>query len=235
MSANLDVVIRHYVLATENLARVSGELHAWLGVEQGRNSSLTVTLGFANEMMMIGSTMLEVVQPIWPDHRLHGVLEARGDCGHMIVMQTADSDALREHALARGLTLIKDGAFKEQKVLQFDHAVFGTRLETYEYNLPDGWWGSPATHDYKPSTIVDEIVGAEVAVEDPVKTAAEVAELFQAELNAQNNSVAFGGQSVRFIQSSGNWRGLVALEMNALDPLRKGDSKVICGTDFRFV
>jgi hypothetical protein len=236
MSTGFNAVIRHYVLATENLARVSGELHEWLGLEQGRNSTVTVTLGFVNEMMMVGSTMLEVVQPIWPDHRLHAVLAAReGDCGHMIVLQVDDSDTLRERGQERGLSLIKDGAFKEQKVLQFDPAAFGTRFETYEYNLPDGWWGAPETHPYKPSTEVREVVEAEVAVENPAQAAAQIADLFQADLDAHNHTVRFGAQSVRFVESQGVWRGLVALEMDPLDPLRKGQSKMIAGTDFRFV
>lgn len=236
MSIGPTPTIRHYVIATDNLARVSGELHEWLGVEQGRNSTLTVTLGFANEMMLIGTTMLEIVQPIWSGHRLEKVLaEHGGDCGYMVVVQTPDSDALRGRALARDLTLLKDGAFKDQKVLQFDPAVFGTRFESYEYNLPDGWWGSPLSHPYTASTIVSDIVGAHIAVEDPDLAAAGIADLFGTGLDPAGTSVQFGNQSARFVPSEGTSRGLIALDLRPLDPARRGDSKVICGTDFRFV
>lgn len=229
-------VIRHYVIATSNLARTSGELHDWLGVEQGHSSTVTVGLGFANEMMMLGKTMLEVVQPLRSDHALVQALEDHGgDFGRMIVLQSAGFEALRERAVDKKLTLIKDSAFNGQRVLQFDPEVFGTRFETYEYNLPDGWWGAPLTRDYKPSTVVREVAGAEVAVADPDHVAAEIAEVFQAQRDAGASSVRFGDKTVQFVADEGGRRGLLALDLIPIDPVRRGESKVISGTEFRFV
>ncbi|MCG2623426.1 hypothetical protein LVY72_16130 [Arthrobacter sp. I2-34] len=234
MPHRLDTVIRHYVLTSENLAATSGELHEWLGVGQGHTHTYTLEYGFVNEIMMVGNSFIEVGQPIWANHRLHGVLEDRGgECAQMVVLQTQDCYQLRERALARNLTLTKDKKFQGQKVIQFDPEVFGTRLETYEYDLPDGWWtGRPET--YTQSTIVKDIVGADVAVHDPEAIAAATADVFQAELDAGANTVRLGGNYLKFVPANG-WQGLTTLHLTPLDPARRGDTKTICGTEFRFV
>ncbi|MDR7084148.1 hypothetical protein J2X01_003456 [Arthrobacter ginsengisoli] len=235
MPQGLDTAIRHFVLTTENIARTSGELHEWLGVGQGQTHSYTLEYGFVNEIVMLGTSFVELGQPIWAGHRLHGVLEDRGgDCAQMIVLETDDAVALRERALARNFTLVKDKEFQGQKVLQFDPEVFGTRFETYEYHLPDGWWtGRP--ENYTPSTVVEDVLGADIAVGHPAQTAARIAEVYRAKLDADGTSVHFGDKTLHFVPADGGWEGLTALNLAALDPARRGDSRTICGTEFRFV
>lgn len=235
MTLELETVLRQYDLVTENLSRTSRELHDWLGVEQGQTHSFTVELGFANEIMMVGSTILEVVQPIWGVHRHHGILAARGDCALMAVLQAKDCGRLRGDAQAMGVEISKDKIFQEQPVLQFDPKEFGTPFENYEYNRPDGWW-SGGDELYRPSTVVQQVLGAEIAVEDPAMAAARLAGVYRLEFDASSGStVQFGDQSVAFIPSNGGWHGIVALKLKPFDPARRGASKVICGTEFRFV
>ena len=235
MPMRLDTAIRHYVLTTENIAKVSGELHEWLGVEQGHTHAYTLDYGFVNEIMALGTSFIEVGQPIWAGHRLHGVLERRGgDCAQMIVLETQDCVALRDRALDMELALVKDKEFQGQQVIQFDPDVFGTRFETYEYNLPDGWW-TGRTADYTPSTVVKEIAGAQIAVGRPEQAAASIAQVYMAALDANGTSVHFGDTTLNFVPANGGWEGLTALNLTALDPARTGDSATIGGTEFRFI
>jgi hypothetical protein len=230
----LSNAIRHFVLTSENIASTSAQLHDWLGVPQGQTHTFTIEYGFVNEIVMVGNSFLEVGQPIWADHRLHGILAERGgECAQMVVLQSPDCEALRGRALESGLTLAKDKEFKGQQVIQFDPEVFGTRLETYEYNLPDGWWTGTADR-YTPSSVVADIVGADIAVHDPAAIASMTAHVFEAALDATSNTVHFEDTHLRFLPASG-WQGITALNMTPLDPARRGESRIICGTEFRFV
>jgi len=114
-------VIRNFVLATSNIEAVSEALQARLEIPQGIRHDMAEILGFRNEMMKIGQTLFEMVQPVKPDHRLHRWLAERGgDAGYMIVLQTFDAEAFRARAAAEKLRLTRDMQFRGQQMIQFD-------------------------------------------------------------------------------------------------------------------
>lgn len=114
-------VIRNFVLATSNIEAVSEALQARLEIPQGIRHDMAEILGFRNEMMKIGQTLFEMVQPVKPDHRLHRWLAERGgDAGYMIVLQTFDAEAFRARVAAEKLRLTRDMQFRGQQMIQFD-------------------------------------------------------------------------------------------------------------------
>ena len=227
-------VIRHYVLATSGLEKVSAALQEFLGIPQGERHDMADILGFRNEMMKIGDTLLEMVQPVKPDHRLHRWLAERGgDAGYMIVLQTFDAEAFRARAEQERLRLTRDMQFRGQQMIQFDPRRFGTHFETYEYSLPDGWWGNPDGRNYGKSRVAREIVAAKVAVENPAEIAAQVGRLFESPVVGQ--TVTFASRKLRFVDARPPWRGLVGLDLQAIDRARAGDQRKICGIDWRLV
>ncbi|WP_114951542.1 VOC family protein [Sphingosinicella terrae] len=227
-------VVRHFVLATPEIDRVSEEVQRFLGVPQGFRHDMSAVLGFRNEMMMIGSTMFELVQPTTPDHRLNRWFrEHGGEGGYMIVFQTFDADAFRARAAAERLRLTRDMLFRGQDMIQFDPRRFGTHLETYRYSLPNGWWGDPVGRNYARSEVAEEIVGAKVAVEaPPSEIAAQVGRLFQSRV--EGTDVLFPGKRICFVPASGR-AGLVGLDFSAIDRTAAGGSRRICNMDFRLV
>lgn len=226
-------VIRHYVMATSNLETVSAELQDFLQVPQGFRHDMSEALGFRNEMMKIGDTMLELVQPVKPDHRLHRWLKERGgDGGYMIVLQTFDAEAFRERCAAEKLRLTRDMQFRGQDMIQLDPKRFGTHFETYKYTLPNGWWGDPNGRDYGKSRRAAEIVAAEVAVEEPAGIAAQIGRIFLSPVSGQ--SVEFVDKTVRFVPPDPPWRGLVGLDFQAIDRADVGQKQVICGVECAF-
>jgi hypothetical protein len=227
-------LIRHFVLASPDIDRVSQEVQQFLGVPQGFRHDMTAVLGFRNEMMMIGSTMFELVQPVAPDHRLNRwFAEHGGEGGYMIVLQTFDADAFRARAAAEQLRLTRDMLFRGQDLIQFDPRRFGTHLETYRYSLPNGWWGDPVGRNYARSEVADEIVAADVAVEaPPAEIAAQVGRLFQSQV--EGTEVSFPGKKVRFVTPAGR-TGLVGLDFSARDRAVAGRTARICNMDFRLV
>ncbi len=234
MSENKPHVIRHYVLASPDIDAVSAKLQAFLQIPQGDRHDMGTILGFKNEMMMVGQTMLEMVQPTKPDHRLHKWFKERGgEGGYMIVFQTFDADAFRERAAAEKLRLTRDMLFRGQDMIQFDPKRFGTHLETYKYTLPNGWWGDPVGRKYGKSKVASEIVAAEVAVGDPpAEIAAQVGRLFQSQV--KDTSVTLVDKTIRFVPAK-DTKGLIGLDLKAIDKASAGKSEKICGVDFRLV
>jgi hypothetical protein len=227
-------VIRHFVLATANLEKVSARLQSFLAIPQGVRHDMSEALGFRNEMMKIGNTMLELVQPIKPDHRLHRWLAERGgDGGYMIVLQTFDANALRSRAAAEKLRLTRDMQFRGQQMVQFDPRHFGAHFEAYEYSLPDGWWGDPNGRNYGKSEHASEIVAAEVAVEEPERIAAQIGRLYESPV--ASNTVTFVDKRVRFVAARPPWRGLVGLDLIATNRTHAGRAELIGGVNCRLI
>lgn len=227
-------LIRHYVLASPDIDAVSAKLQSFLKVPQGHRHDMGAILGFRNEMMMVGQTMLELVQPVKPDHRLHRwFAEHGGEGGYMIVLQTFDADAFRERAAKEKLRLTRDMLFRGQDMIQFDPKRFGTHLETYKYSLPNGWWGDPVGRAYGKSEAAAEIVAADVAVNDtPGEIAAQVGRLFESPV--KGSAVTFVDKTMRFHAAKGR-TGLDGLDFKAIDRKAVGQKQVICGVECRFV
>lgn len=227
--------LRHVVLATSNLEAVSEGLQDYLGVSEGFRHDMSAVLGFRNEMMMIGDMMFELVQPVSPDHRLHRWLaEHGGDGGYMLVFQTFDADAFRARSKQEKLRLTRDMLFRGQDMIQFDPLRFGTHIETYRYDLPNGWWGDPVGREYQKSPKIEAITSCEVAVTAPPgEIAAQMGRLFESEV--EGSKVRFRDKSVSFLAAGEEIPGLKALTCKATDPSLKGTSRTIGGLTFHSV
>jgi hypothetical protein len=229
--------VRHYVIAARDLDAVCDELYDFLGVEPTPESveggSVTEQYGFRTRMIRVGTTMLEVVSPIRERHELQMFfVEQDGDGGFMVVMQTYDDEALLARAAAHGLDLafeIPD--FLGQHLMQFDYKVFGCRFELYLYTPEDNWWGDPLNGSYHDPTVASDIVGAEVAVEDPETVADLAARTFLG--TRDGTAVHFLDRRIEFVASGGGRRGLRALDLVARDRARVGESRQIANVELR--
>lgn len=235
MTTNKPHLIRHYVIASPDIDAVSAQIQSFLKMPQGFRHDMGAILGFRNEMMMIGQTMLELVQPVKADHRLHRWFkENGGEGGYMIVLQTFDAEAFRARAEAEKLRLTRDMQFRGQDMIQFDPLRFGTHFETYQYSLPNGWWGDPVGRKYGKSNVAAEVVGADVAVKAaaPTEIAAQIGRLFQSPVKGAD--VTFVDKKLHFQQATGH-PGLAALHLKAIDRKDAGKTARIGGMEFRLV
>ncbi len=232
--------VRHYVLATPDQDFVCQQLYDFLGLTptpKREGPSPTAAFGFSTAMMRVGTTLIEVVQPLRKPHLLHSFFDSRGgqDGGFMVVMQTYDADALRARAGAAGLKFAMDMDFRGQRLMQFDHKDFGTRFEFYKYTPEENWWGDPLNGPYSDSPLAEEIVGAEVAVERPAEMAATAAEVFIARQEGQA-IVCVDDRRIDFVApTETRLRGLNAIYLKARDRSRVGDMARIANVDFKLV
>ena len=230
-------VLRHLVLATRDLKKISLELQDFLGLKPRAQDMWTAeNRGFYNEMHRIGTFMLEIVSPVAAGHHMDTwLIEHGGDAGRMLVLQTFDMEGLRQRARAHSLVLTKDGDYAGIPQVQFDNKKFGTFFEYYQYSPPENWFGLPPRGlPYEPSEIAEDVVAAEVAVEDPAGIAALSPQVFNADAIPGQNSIRFGHRVVRFVPVARR-RGLVGFDVKARDRKLAGRSREICGTQIRLV
>lgn len=236
-AAERPIRIRHYVIATHDMNFVCDQIYEVLGLPptpKKEGPGVTEAFGFYSTMIRVGTTMLEVVQPIKNDHLLsRWFVENGGDGGFMVVLQTFDADALKARAKAENLTLTRDMRFKGQHMLQFDYKHFATHFELYKYTPEEDWWGNPRTGPYGESRVATDIIGCEVAVEDPAAISAQIARLFVGQQTG--TQVRLDDRFVDFTPVQGGKRGLTTLHLKARDKLRVGDWARIGGVKFKFV
>lgn len=229
--------IRHYVMAVPDLEATCQEIYDFLDLSPTpprEGPGPTDKFGFTTRMMQIGDSLIEVVQPIWDKHLLHDWMsENGGPGGYMVVMQTYNAEALKSRASLGGLKLTRDMMFRGQHMIQFDYRHFATHFELYEYTPEENWWGDPLNKDYPVPAAVSEILGCEVAVDDPEKIATEIAELFMGE--RRGLTVSFGEKSILFTEARDRRRGLMGLDFQTKQAKRRGEHQTISGLEFRLV
>ncbi|MCR6644412.1 MAG: VOC family protein [Terricaulis sp.] len=229
--------VRHYVIATHDRHFVCDQIYEFLGLPATParpGPGVTEQYGFYSVMMRVGTTMLEVVQPVRDDHLLSRWFQERGgDGGFMVVMQTYDGEALKARAAAEGLVLTRDQDFMGQHMIQFDYRHFATHFEFYRYTPEDNWWGNPLTGPYSDARVASDVVGCQVAVDDPDAIAAQAARVFLGQ--QQGRRVNFIDRHIDFVPARGQWRGLTALDLKAKQENRVGDWARIANIQFNLV
>jgi|GEM_PF-1941853 hypothetical protein len=229
--------VRHYVIAAKDMDAVCGQLYKLLDVEpvdKPPGNEPTLAFGFRTKMIRVGTTLIEVVSPIREKHQLQDFfVERGGDGGFMVVMQTYDDDALLARAAAAGHKLAFEiPNFMGQHLMQFDYKTFGTRFEFYKYTPEDNWWGNPLNGDYNDPKAAEDILGAEVAVENPASITETAASTFLGKRDGA--SVTFIDRRIDFVEPVGKARGLTAIYLKARDRSRVGTSETVANVAFRF-
>lgn len=241
-------ILRHYVVATPDATardRTLAEIKQKLGLPSQPVKDLT-ELGFSTAMVVVGKTVIEVVAPHAPGKRPHvdSFLKERGGPGlYKLVVQTFDPDALRKRIHAHKLELERDSVFRGEQMLTLDTELFGTSLEAFTYADRSKWWGYDSAIPYGQSDLVDEILGCDLAIDNPGAVGRLVAAVFNAEFDPEsrsvrfqkNTTIPFEPRAVRFVAPTDARRGVLTLDIRVKDRRRVGETVAISGVDFRFV
>jgi len=246
--ADQTTVLRHYVLAVANEAemdRTLAEIKEKLGLPSQARKHLT-ELGFTTCMVIIGRTVFEVVAPFEPGRRPHvdEFLQERGGPGvYKLVIQTFDAAALRNRMYALKLKLDRDHEFRGHQAITLDTEIFGPAFEAFTFTPLDKWWGYDSAIDYPESPLVEEVMGCDVAIENPGAAARLIAYTFNTGFEPETNTVRFPKnmtvpfeeRTIRFVEPFDERRGVTTLDVIVKDRSRVGERVNISGLDFLFI
>lgn len=241
-------ILRHYVLATASepdMDKALAMLKEKLDLSSQPKKHLT-ELGFSTAMVVIGKTVIEVVAPVARGSRpyVDEFMDARGEPGwYKIVFQTFDADAIRERLYDLKVKVDFDREFRGEQMLTLNSEIFGTSLEAFTYADLSKWWGYDSAIDYPESSLVEEVLGCDVVIENPAAVATLVAYIFNAELDPESKTVRFQKnitqpfeeRSMRFVAPFDERRGMLTLDVKVKDRSRVGETVSVYGANFLFV
>lgn len=227
--------LRQVVLGTDDLTAGAAVLAEELALGSGFADPLLVEHDIADHTVPVGPTAyLELVTPTRPGTPLDRRLARYGCGGYALSVQVPDAAACRDRAVARGIAIVVQTQFQGATIVQLHPSALGILLELDGVSDPECWFWDGLEVPAAPAPLVRDLVAVELAVGDPVATAALWRELL--DLPGQGTAVHLGAREVRFVPLAAGRPGLRAiwLQAPAAADLQRLPGQ-LAGVDLRYV
>ena len=235
--------LRQVVLATLDHAGDTELVRRTLQLGPSFDDPELATIGLADATMPVGAeTYLEVCAPMTADHQVAKWLaKVGGSSGWCLSTQVPNLDGVRERCAQLEVRIAVEAQALGHEIVQLHPLDVGILLELDSFVPRDEWFwddleGAKVAQSQR-GVFVDDIVGVEIAVENPAAMATKwaiIIGLRPPEIVKNAAVLSFSGRPVRFVGLEGR-RGLVAVDMHTSDRARVGDSVELCNTQIRFV
>ena len=224
--------IRQLVLLVPDLESALAEVREVFGFTQGiRDVEEMAKLGFEHEICSFADTFLEICAPLGPEWGHAKLVEKRGPMGYMVDVQVEDLEAVVDRAAGIGIAPLFKEPFNDSLISQWHPRALGTLAEFDQIEPAATWHYAPQIFDNAATSVATDMVGAEIAVADPVAMTRTWATLLGVE-PATETTLGLGGSTLRFAEGTGGFRGI---DVAAADPARVGETVRLLGVDFTFV
>ena len=183
--------------------------------------------GLENRLLPIGNQLLEIVSPVQHGTAAGRYLDRRGgDGGYMVITQCDDVEVRRARVGALGVRVANALQYDDYNGMQLHPRDTGGSFFEIDQqltdNAPDGDWhpAGPRWRDYRRTSVIDRIDGAELQSPDPWKLAerwGDIAEL-PVVSDAGAHTLALENATLRFVDlQDSRGEGLSALHLHAVD------------------
>ncbi len=206
-------ILRQVVIATGSHESDVAAVRAAFGLGAGFDDPELKTLNLADATMPVStSRYLEFVAPIedsGPVASWLGKVGGRG--GYTLSVQHPDPDGVRSRCAELGVRVPIDEVAFGHTILQLHPKDVGLVLEIDGIANPDEWFWDDIDPGPEPGAQVDEILGVEMAVADPVGMAALWVKIMDLPAPAEPTVLDLGGATVRFVSGgpSPDWTVLL--------------------------
>ncbi len=228
--------LRQVVLLSAELPAAIETARGFLGLNRGiRDVASMAQLGFEHEVLAVDQTFLEIVAPLSPTSSSGRLLARSGESGYMVVLQVADLGALLERGAVLGIEPVMNDLLDGNPISQWHPRDLGTLAEIDQIAAGANWHFCPALSDTGSTEVVADIVAAEIAVTDPVATAARWAALLGLAVDPDATQIALASGVLRFVPRTGVDRGLIRVDFaragTSRDSLHTAavSDKTVCG------
>jgi Glyoxalase-like domain len=223
--------LRQVALVAHDLDAVISDLHETFGLEVAFRDPGVARYGLVNSVLPLGDQFIEVVSPAKEDTAAGRQLRRMGgDGGYMVICHTDDPAPFRKRAQTMGIRSVVDADHSGYRIWQLHPA--DTRGSFLEIDFQPGWdtpanpWmpAGPGWQAFVRTDLVDGIVGVELAVPDVDAVSSRWGELL--------GQPGFDNAALRWTTGT---RGIAAIDIHAAERTRGGETRRICGVDFRVV
>ena len=171
--------IRQIVFAAAELQAGAAPLGALLGMDTPYRDPGVAEFGLDNAVFVFGDQFIEIVSPTRGGTTAGRLIERRGDCGYMLILQTDDFD--RELARFERLGVRRVWA-KDLSDIRATHLhpkdIGGAIVSIDQPTPPAAWrWGGPDWKLQNGQAAQQRVVGISIGADDPVAMAARWAQV----------------------------------------------------------
>jgi len=216
--------LRQVALVARDLAKVSADIEAVLGLGRPHDDVGVHKYGLVNAVWPIGDTFLEVVSPNAAGTTAERLIDRRGgDGGYMAIFQTLDIEKARARFADLGVRIVSQADREGVHMTQLHPKDTGGAIVSVDAMVPtERWdWGGPHWKDHVRTQVATEIVGCELQSDDPEKMAhrwAQVLDLI-VEPTAGGWRIPTEGGELRFVLAKdGRGEGLGEFDVAVHDP-----------------
>ena len=209
MSDNSWAILRQVVIATTDHEGDLAAVRGAFGLGEGFEDPELEKMHMVDATMPVSKdTYLEFIAPISDEAGVYKwITKIGGRGGYVLSVQHPDPEAVKRRALAKGIRVPVDVEAFGKPVVQIHPQDVGVLLEVDGITDPVAWFWDDINPGPEPGAGVDEILGVEVPVADPVAMAALWHELLDLGAPTVENEVQMGGPFVRFVAGgpSADW------------------------------
>ena len=170
--------LRQVVLATLDHAGDTELVRRTLQLGPSFDAPELATIGLADATMPVGAdTYLEVCSPMTEDHQVSKWLrKVGGTSGWCLSTQVPNLDGVRERCAQLGVRIAVEAQALGHEIIQLHPLDVGVLLELDSFLPRDEWfWDdmeAAKVAQAQRGNFIDDIVGVEIAIEDPAAMAA---------------------------------------------------------------
>lgn len=227
--------LRQVVLITADLDAALARARDALGFGPGvRDVAEMAKLGFEHEVLTLADTFVEIVAPLDPESSFGRLVRRNGDGGYMAVVQVPDLQGVVDIAAGIGVEPVIHQDYDGHRISQWHPRHLGTLAELDQVEPAETWHFAPGIFEHEAQGPGGDILACTIATPDPQAVAQNWATMLGVDVG-DDAVVRLPGEEIRLVASGGGPRGLVAVDIVAVDPTRDGEVIELCGVRFTLV
>jgi len=161
--------IRQIVFAARDLTEGSARLAGLLGLDRPFRDAGVAAFGLDNAVFAFGDQFVEIVSPVRDGTTAGRLLERRGDCGYMLILQTDDLARERARFATLGVRTVFEAEYPDIRAVHLHPKDIGGAIVSVDEPRPaSSWrWGGPGWRLQPGRRGEQRVVGVTVDAQDP--------------------------------------------------------------------
>ena len=214
--------IRQIVFAASELAPTSAALAQLLAMDPPFADSGVAEFGLHNAVYVFGDQFIEIVSPTREGTTAGRLIERRGDCGYMLILQTDNFDGDRSRLAALGVRLVWNRDLPDIRAMHLHPKDIGGAIVSIDQPLPaPAWrWGGPRWRMQPGTAAAQRVTGVSIAANDPPAMAerwASVLGLTAPRWQDGHWRLALDEGHIDFVAADARGEGIVGFELTLAD------------------
>ncbi len=165
--------IRQIVFAAAALPEGAARLRTLLGLDAPHRDPGVAEFGLDNAVFVFGDQFVEIVSPTRGGSTAGRLIERRGDCGYMLILQTDDFDRELARLQRLGVRRVWAKDLPDIRATHLHPKDIGGAIVSIDQPMPAAsWrWGGPEWKLQPGAAAQQRVVGVSVGADDPAAMA----------------------------------------------------------------